>query len=376
MFIISLIITITYLILIGSFIFGFDKISIFKLEDIPAKTKFSIIIPFRNEAANLPSLLKSIGSLNYPKHLFEIIFIDDESKDDSIKIINQFINTLERNQDIKIISNKRQTNSPKKDAITSAINIAKFDWIITTDADCQLPTFWLDCFDQYIQKHNTICIAAPVAYNKHHSFLNKFQILDILSLQGATIGGFGLNKPFLCNGANLGYKKATFIELNGFNGNTHIASGDDIFLLEKISKKHLSQLHYLKCKEAIVKTQAQPTWKNLTAQRIRWAAKTSAYNNWFGKLTGLTVLLMNAIIFITLTLYIIDVFKFITFFYIAFLKFNIDFYLIHKSASFFNQKNILKNYILGFIIYPFFSVYVACISIFSGYKWKGRSFKK
>ena len=75
MILITLIITISYLILIGSFIFGFDKIATFKLEGTPTKTKFSILIPFRNEAENLPDLLKSIEALKYPKHLFEIIFV-------------------------------------------------------------------------------------------------------------------------------------------------------------------------------------------------------------------------------------------------------------------------------------------------------------
>ena len=37
----------------------------------------------------------------------------------------------------------------------------------------------------------------------------------------------------LCNGANLAYKKSIFRELNGFEGNSHISSGDDIFLMEK-----------------------------------------------------------------------------------------------------------------------------------------------
>ena len=131
MILISLIITISYLLLIGSFIFGFDKIATFKLEDIPAKTKFSIVIPFRNEAKNLPDLLKSIEALNYPKHLFEIIFVDDDSVDDSVDIIKKVLKTrpLDCAQgDVRIITNDRKTNSPKKDAITSAIKKAKNDW--------------------------------------------------------------------------------------------------------------------------------------------------------------------------------------------------------------------------------------------------------
>ncbi|SFZ89423.1 Glycosyltransferase, catalytic subunit of cellulose synthase and poly-beta-1,6-N-acetylglucosamine synthase [Flaviramulus basaltis] len=373
MILVSIIITVIYLLLIGSFVYGFDKVDNFKLDDITPTTRFSIIIPFRNEAENLPSLLKSIEALEYPKSLFEIILVDDDSEDNSVSIIKQFINNY---QNISIILNDRKTNSPKKDAITTAIKKAENEWIITTDADCILPKYWLDSFDEYIQKTNTLCIVAPVTYSQQNHFLHRFQLLDILSLQGATIGGFGSNKPFLCNGANFAYKKELFDELNGFEGNNNIASGDDIFFLEKVSKTYPKQLHYLKCEQAIVTTNSQPTWKHLISQRIRWAAKTSAYNNWFGKLTGLTVLLMNSIIIISLLLSLMGVFKLKILLYIIIIKFNIDFFLIYKSANFFNQKEVLMSFFFGFIIYPFFSVYVAFISVFSNYKWKGRQFKK
>jgi cellulose synthase/poly-beta-1,6-N-acetylglucosamine synthase-like glycosyltransferase len=372
----SLIITCIYVLLIGSFILGFDKIPVFTLEGTQKKTKFSVIIPFRDEAENLPDLLKSIAGLNYPKHLYSIIFVDDDSSDNSGEIIKTVLKNFSVPPDFSIIKNERKTNSPKKDAIASAIHKAKYNWIVTTDADCQLPKFWLDSFDAFIQKKHSVCIAAPVTYFENSSFLNRFQLLDILSLQGATIGGFGIKKPFLCNGANFAYKKSVFFNINGFKGNTDIASGDDIFLLEKISKKYPKQLHYLKCKEAIAKTKSQPNWVGLFSQRLRWAAKTNAYNNGFVKLTGLMVLLMNTVIILNVIWLCTGTINLETLFYILTIKFSVDLVLIFKSASFFNQKTILKSYFSGFISYPFFSVYIAMASVFSGYNWKGRYFKK
>ena len=381
MVLVSIIITLLYLFLIGSFAFGIDKVSIFKLEDLASKTPFSIIIPFRNEAEHLPALLKSIEKLNYPKHLFEIVFVDDASEDNSSEIIQKILDKKPSKENatqtnISVIKNERKTNSPKKDAITLAIKRVKHEWIITTDADCELPKFWLDVFDEYIQKTNAKCIVAPVTYKPANTFLNRFQLLDLLSLQGATIGGFGIKKPFLCNGANFGYQKKLFEALNGFDGNSNIASGDDIFLLEKIVKNDSESLHYLKCEHAIVKTQSESTWKNLISQRLRWAAKTTAYNNTFGKLTGFIVLLMNALVIITGLLTIITNFNFKICLYILFIKLNIDFFLIYKTATFFNQKEVLKSFIFSFFLYPFFSVYIAFCSTFKNYKWKGRTFKK
>ena len=374
---IAVLITIAYLILIGYLIVGFDKIKRFALKDIPAKTKFTVVIPFRNEAEKLPMLLKSISELNYPKALFEIIFIDDESEDHSVEVIKTISKKVRIEETlISIIKNERKTKSPKKDAITAAILKAKHKWIITTDADCVLPKFWLDSFDEFIQQEDCELIVAPLTYSKSDNFLERFQLLDILSLQGSTIGGFGISRPFLCNGANLAYKKSLFNDLNGFDGNTDIASGDDIFLLEKAVLKHKSKVRYLKCEHAIVTTQPESTWKNLKHQRMRWAAKTSAYKNWFGKFVGIIIFLMNGGLMVFGLMTLIGIIKWKVFFYILIIKFAIDTLLLFKTALFFNQKESLKSYPLSFFLYPLFSVYIVFISVFKTYKWKGRPYTK
>lgn len=363
-----------YVILIGCLAYGFHKIQTFKITTKKPVTTFSIIIPFRNEAENLPKLLASLFTLNYPKNQFEVILVNDASEDHSVELIQ----TLTQNQDIdlKIIQNERHSSSPKKDAITSAINQAKFDWIITTDADCILPKFWLDSFDAYIKKKDVFCVAAPVTYHIGNSFLNHFQCLDILSLQGATLGGFGLKKPFMCNGANFAYKKSLFIEVAGFNGNGNIASGDDLFFLEKVLKTHPNKLGYLKSEATIVKTNAQECWKQLISQRVRWAAKTTAYNNGFGKFTGVLVLLANLVIALGFVLSLFGLFPVKTLVVVFALKFGIDFLLLLKTVQFFQQTALLKSFFLSACLYPFFSIYVAFNALFSNYNWKGRTFKR
>ena len=134
MIIFSGIILALYCSLLIAFLIGFDKVENFKIAKIKSKTKFSIIVPFRNEVENLEELLQSISTLNYPKELFEILLVNDDSIDDSVNLIKNFIPENDR-LNIKILTNNRRTNSPKKDAIQTAILQANFDWIITTDAD-------------------------------------------------------------------------------------------------------------------------------------------------------------------------------------------------------------------------------------------------
>ena len=378
---IAIITIILYLFIIGMLIYGFDNVSDFKLQDLPAKTKFSIVIPFRNEAQNLPKLLDSIVKLNYPQHLFEVILVNDASEDDSVSIIEKYLETLHKrhntgNFNLKIIENKSTTNSPKKEAITSAIKISKFNWIVTTDADCVLPKYWLDVFDEFVQINDPNCMVAPVTYHGKTSFFNRFQSLDFLSLQGATIGGFGIKKPFICNGANFAYRKSEFISVNGFTGNDTIASGDDVFLLEKFLKRNPKKVSYLKSTNAIVTTNAAQNIDHLIQQRLRWASKTSHLTQWFAKVVGLIVLLGNlmSLVFIPAVLMHFISLKIALALFV--IKFSIDFLLLFKTARFFKQENLLLSYLFSSLIYPVFSVYIAFLSFFKSYHWKGRTSKK
>jgi cellulose synthase/poly-beta-1,6-N-acetylglucosamine synthase-like glycosyltransferase len=376
---VAILIIVVYLLVIGLLTYGFDKVAHFELRDLPAKTTFTVVVPFRNEADNLPRLIASISRLNYPKALFEVILVNDDSQDESVIVINDLVSKrpFDGHRDaMTVIANKRTSGSPKKDAITTAINISKFDWIITTDADCLLPTYWLDVFDECIQTKKPNCIVAPVTYHGENSFFNRFQILDFLSLQGATIGGFGMQRPFLCNGANFGYRKSVFKTLNGFENNSDIASGDDIFLLEKFIKKDSKRIQYLKSQMAIVTTKPAKHLRDLIHQRLRWASKTTRYTNTFAKSVGAIVLLSNIVCLALIPAVILGGLTLKTAMALFVIKFSIDLLLLFKTSRFFKQETLLLSYLFSSLLYPFFSVYIVLMSLFKSYEWKGRTFKK
>lgn len=375
MIIIISIITALYTILMCVLYVAYQKVKPFKLTNETEATRFSIIIPFRNEAQNLDALLDSIKAINYVKNLYEIIFVDDESKDNSVGIIKSYIRDNEHT-DISILKNERHSNSPKKDAIKTAISKAKYEWIITTDADCIVTSNWLQSFNQFIIAKSPKLIVAPVTYKSTYTILNYFQLHDFLSLQTATVSGFGISNPFLCNGANLCYDKTIFNDLNGFEGNDDIASGDDVFFMAKVFNNNPKDVHYLKSRSAIVFTIPESTLKGLFNQRVRWASKTSAYNNTFSKILAFIVLLMNASLVLCSVLVILGLFswQFLSIFFVV--KFSIDLLFISRSSSFFRQNTTLMAYPLNSFIYPFFVVFVSFYSIFFSYKWKGREFKR
>jgi glycosyltransferase involved in cell wall biosynthesis len=356
-----------YSVSISLLIYGFLKIKKYQKQDLEPKTSFTIVVPFRNEKENLPVLLESFSKLNYPMNLFEVILVDDNSKEKFQVLNSKFL--------VSIIDNSRISNSPKKDAITTAIQHVKTDWVITTDADCIVPENWLLTFDNYIQQNKVSMLAGAVTYQCENSFLDHFQQLDLTSLQGATIGSFGLNKGFMCNGANFAYTKSLFQDLNGFEGNDKIASGDDVFLLQKAIEKFPDEVRYLKAQDAIVVTKPTENWKALFHQRVRWAAKTSSYKSTFGKFLGLIVFFGNLTLVICFFLFLFGVLSYPILVLFAFFKFIIDFGLLSVTNQFLTKTRI-KSLLLSSLLYPFFSSAVAFYSLFGSYEWKDRRFAK
>ena len=372
---ISILISIIYLALIVSFIGGFEKVKLIKNKNAVPKNSFSIIIPFRNEAHNLPNLLNSLSALKYPVELFEIILVNDDSEDGFTEIIEKFTKQHPA-LNLYLLQNNRKTNSPKKDALNTAINVSNFEWIVTTDADCLVPKLWLQMFNQFIEVEKPVFISAPVKFCTQNSFLFHFQNLNFTSLMGSTIGGFGIDKPFMCNGANLCYNKDAFFKLNGFEENTNIASGDDIFLMEKMFKAYPKKVKFLKSDENIVETNSENTWKLFINQQIRWASKSASYTNLFAKFVGIVVFLENLILLV-LGVYTLLFPQFCIYVLLVFTaKIIVDFILIAQTSLFLISTKSLKYYLPVSLLYPFFIVFTGCLSAFKNYEWKDRSFKK
>jgi glycosyltransferase involved in cell wall biosynthesis len=364
MILLFFIIILIYSLTIAWLTYGFDKIKSFEPNAVAPKNKFSIIVPFRNEAENLPILLESFSKLNYPSDLFEVVLVDDAS-DFRFQI-------LDFRFQISILDNIQVSNSPKKDAILTAINHIKNQWIITTDADCVVHKNWLQTLDNYIQQNNPEMIVGAVNYDCKNQFLHHFQQLDMASLQGATMGSFGVKKGFMCNGANFAYTKNLFLNLNGFDGNDKIASGDDVFLLQKARTQFPEKVHYLKSENTIITTKPLDDWKSLFYQRVRWASKTGSYSSGFGKFLAMVVFLGNFFLGCGLWFWVLGWISFQSFIWLILPKFVVDFILIYKTNTFFKTKT--KYLILSSLLYPFFSVSVAIYSIFGKYEWKGRRF--
>lgn len=371
-----------YVFLISLFIVGNNRVQAFTSDGSNKIQSFSIIIPFRNEEVQLPALLESIHHLDYPVSQVEILMVNDGSTDRSVQIIQNYIHKNQLSH-IHILENRRQSGSPKKDAIKTAISVSQFSWVITTDADCILPSKWLGVLDSFIEKKRPNMVAGPLALvetTNTSSFLHAFEILDVHSLLGVTIGAFGLGSPIMANGAHLAYRKEVFYQVKGFEGNDHMASGDDLFLLEKFLYHNVKAVHYLKSKDVIVRTSAQDNWSDFMNQRKRWAAKASGFKSNFAKAAGIVVVLGNLSMVIAYGMLLYTIFDNTYSSHLAFistailLKYSIDGLLIFKAKRFTGSHRNFFWYLLVALCYPIMTLTITLLAFTTSYTWKGRRF--
>ncbi len=372
MIIILSIVLLVYVVLIAQLILGFRKVKTFTRTDALPKNSFSIIVPFRNEEKNLRKLLRSISDLNYPKELFELIMIDDFSKDNSERV---YINWRMENGLIEttLLDNLRLSNSPKKDAIARAIPILKNQWVVTTDADCVVSKNWLLNLDQFIEQSKAEMVVGAVVYTTKNNWFHHFQQLDLLSLQGTTIGSFGIGKPFMCNGANFAYTKKFFNELGGFGGINQQASGDDVMLLQKAILKNPDAVHYLKHEDSIVLTKPENDLFKLFMQRVRWASKATSYSSSYAKFLAVVVLLMNLSLVVGFGCVVCNCLDWNILLIVFLTKYLIDYILLAQSNTYLRKGKFLLP-LASSVVYPIFSSVVGLYSLFGSFTWKGRRF--
>jgi cellulose synthase/poly-beta-1,6-N-acetylglucosamine synthase-like glycosyltransferase len=372
------ILTIMYAVILMAYRFWFGKMRVFQLNQIDhvrpeqSNTQFTVIIPARNEAANIKACVESILNQDYPTDAFEIIVIDDFSEDDTAFIVHALSQQSPQVRLLKLADHCKEgeTLAYKKKAIEIAVAQAKGDWILTTDADCIVPTRWLFLYNAYIQANQPSFVAAPVMFIKTAGILNQFQLLDFLALQGITAAAVGAGKHSMSNGANLGFEKAAFIAVGGYQGVDHIASGDDMFLMHKMKQTLHKPVGYLFHPDAIVLTAAMDTWKGFIMQRIRWASKARYYDDRSITMV-LTLVYFFNLSFVCLafmgswsTLLIALAFK--TFFELFFLD---------PVAKFFKLQPELKYFVFYQPIHIVYNIAAGLFGQLKTYSWKGRKVK-
>jgi cellulose synthase/poly-beta-1,6-N-acetylglucosamine synthase-like glycosyltransferase len=370
---------VTYGWLIAYYHNAWNRLPAFIAPAIQPSVFISVIIAARNEEKNVEGLLQSLHAQQYPKHLYEVIIIDDHSTDNTWQLLQQANYDRLQLKPLQLqdhISSTGAIGSYKKKSIETGIGKAAGTLIVTTDADCRFNPQWLQTIAAFYEANNAKFIAAPVTYTTNSTLLSVFQTLDFLTLQGITAASVYKRFHSMCNGANLAYERSAFYEVNGFDNIDNIASGDDMLLMHKIFQRYPQQVFYLKSPQAIVTTDPAESWKQFFHQRIRWASKADRYDD-------------KRIFWVLLLVYFLNVFflagavagcwKNIWLFFTLLLllaKILIEFPFVNSVAHFFGQQRLMKYFPFFQPLHIVYTIIAGWLGKFGKYEWKGRQIKK
>ena len=359
---------IAYFLLLLWFIIGLLKIkSSSSNAPLNIVKDISVIVCVKNEENILNNILNDLKNQNYTGNI-EFIIVDDDSSDNTMSIIYDYVNKDERFK----YTHSREGDSSlsyKKRALDAGIKNSQYDYLMFTDAGCRLNKEWAkSMINQYKDEENYIIGLSFV--NEPKNFVSKFQKIDLFMLMISALSSGKLNYPLASTGQNLSYKKDVFLSVHGFSKISNLMMGDDTIFMQICLKNESTRLGISNDPNSFVDSKIIYNWKDLLVQRIRWGGDGVImwkYNKYF--------FIIMLITFLTNLFYIIAPFilhSSVIFLFILFLvKFFIEFIFYLLGSIKINKKVCISDFIRWFFIYITYVVLIGFLSPFAPYLgWK------
>lgn len=262
----------------------------------------SVLVPAYNEGQTIVENVRSLLSLNYP--LFEVIVINDGSKDDTLpKLIEAYnlrmvdqpikyniktknVRAVYRNIDISNLVVIDKENGGKADALNTGINISKYPIFAAIDADSILESDSLvRVIMPFIQNRKTVAVGGIVRIangslikggilQKIDLPRNKialFQTVEYLrAFLTGRMGWDALRSLLIISGAFGAFKKSDVIEVGGYTTDT---VGEDMELVVKLHeymRRNKREYDVTFIPDPVCWTQVPEKLSDLRSQRRRW----------------------------------------------------------------------------------------------------------
>ncbi len=329
----------------------------YRKNDCTSFPSVTILIVARNEALRLPLTLASLQTLDLTGIRAEFIFVNDCSTDDTLTCMQQFTSTFPVH--ILTIDTKNPLLPGKKDGITRAVAVAHGEIIIMTDADSVPQPRWVQAMLRHFTP-STVMLLGHVRYavTGIHSFFANIEALcgSIFTFSWARFN----NAPY-CRGANLAFRKDTFIRAKGYEGMPPIASGDDMFLLQKL--RHYGQCRPVFDQRTFVSTSLHTHVSDHIEQQKRKYAKNFRYEP-LHQILFVGGLLFHFLLFTGLFTNTVHVLHVIA------IKTACEYMIFCIGASRLGAWNYLPWFPFFILVYPFEVIIFSLWGAIKGYRWK------
>ena len=145
--------------------------------------KVSILVPCYNEEASLQALYEALRQLMDAQtdYQWEVLMVNDGSKDNTIQIIKQL-----RDQDQRICYIDLSRNFGKENAMLAGFDYASGDCMVIMDADLQHPPHVIPDMLKYWAEGDEDVYAKRITRGKESGFRKRFSLVYYHLLQKTT----------------------------------------------------------------------------------------------------------------------------------------------------------------------------------------------
>lgn len=224
--------------------------------DVPM---ISLMVPCYNEGDNLDESIPHLLQLRYPN--YELIFINDGSKDNTGEIIDRWAA-----KETKITA-LHQENQGKASALNHGLTIAKGKYVACIDGDAVLDYYALDYMVQALEKDPKYAATTgnPRVRNRS-TILGRLQVSEFSSIIGLIKRAQGLmGTIFTVSGVCCLFRKDVMEEIGGWSTNMIT---EDIDISWKIQ---IAGYNIMYEPRALCWVLMPESMKGLYKQRLRWA---------------------------------------------------------------------------------------------------------
>lgn len=225
-----------------------------------SEIEVTIIVPAFNEEEEISNCLDSLLRLNYPKNKYEIIVVDDGSRDRTPQIVRNY---EDKYFNIRLLSKK---NGGKASAQNLGLKHANGKYILVTDADATPEINWVTKMVKDLQKHDLVIGSwYPKSTNYWGEKIQNSFCLMIFKYHALNrISDVGVNN---------GFKKEIVTKVGDFNESKLVVLSD--FMQRAIDEG----FNVFFDPEIVVYAKCTKSIKNLLMQKLRWREDILSISN-------------------------------------------------------------------------------------------------
>lgn len=214
----------------------------------------SIIVPVLNAESYIKDCLVSLINQDFPKYQYEIIIVDNGSKDNTVNILEEY------KKDILIL---HESKKGAYIARNTGIDISKGKIIAFTDADCIVHKDWLKELYKGFTSDDIGCVVGAVIPYPGKTLVEIYSGNKDLLSQKHT-----LNSKFLPYGqtANVAFRREVFKKIGNFDQG--LMSGGDADISWRMQMTTNFKLTYNS--DSVIEHHHRSTFKGLFKQQFRY----------------------------------------------------------------------------------------------------------